>query len=1536
MKKTINEYPNYNQTGTVAKQLATSKSTMGSTPSDLNKSSPSPTTTGKTPKKPAALKARELQVDQQFPDEKGNMLKVISPFNQGRNKEAIVVQDEKTKEYFTLGKDDMVNLGQVDESIDDIFDRKKNLARKLARKGNKLKQLIRAAKFDKQESNGGVIFEINFNSAEVVKSALDAPIKCGFEAETVWTDVSASGGFEELDNSMSWYDVSRIIDDFTSHRDIDSVDYSYREWLQDGPLIDIEGDIVERMADEYLEDEYKLDEYIEEFIDMDDVEDYRDDIMADLRSKTTQQDMFTDNDEESSKENDIEYAERQDWDKSAWAREFVETEHRDEFLEWAREQIRDNGEAWDEANEEAEQKYDVRDWMLEVYGNWYDMLSAHDIYVPGPDDDEGEGGLEEVADLMIDWANENSRSDMVRAGGYHSGKSVDNTYWRVENDPSIDGSGAKAEIISPVYDTPREMLTEMKSLFEYFNENNVETNRSTGLHVTMSMMGEGLDINHLKLAVLLGDQYVLKQFGREFNSYTSSQQKNIVQYANRIAKEGDIDQLSSQFKELENMLGRGISYTKYSSINFKSAKNEDGNQLIEFRIMGGGNYDQQFEKVSKAIIRYGATLQAAYNPDAYKKDYIKAIMKLVNAVKDGNVDDGEVKKTLGGGEIPATPFADAVKQLMHRDMYLDGLENVKAVEWYIANDDIEGAKSAFMWVMQNILTGIAADKAQAKRTSKIVRAIREKQRQLGVTNDDIMKRVYSFYMSMHSIQNKGVLLRKAAGALTAITMKPVDLPQIQVVKYDSNTESLLMNLKRYNELMFNNSIEPPLTTADFKVVDIVLLSKALKLKHEGQSGAELEQFRKQYGIEPGITGEAKDNEWIVVGTGASRASLEYGIEVVRESISAFDKFDRLPLQEQLAILAKVDKRKLDEAWNKKKQVKAKEPKPKAKAGRTKHPYKGRLVGEDAENNVNETPLKSFDELHRWQITYNNGKTRTVRAKTSSRARDRASDDPNLRIIGIRSVKDLGPINIIEGAVPETNMPDEYRQIMSKPLLGSDLKGQMYAYQIVPDPAMLKEFRIQIANAGKEADLRPIFKSFAQAKLHPTQKKKVGLGESIEESVIGKTPAASKYIVAINNLLALNPPHNFLIGTKGERGPMVPTPGQQISSLNDSIQGTINGESTTALVSTLFKSDEIKLEYKRTEAEAAGKDPTKVTISNKEAYKIKPSDIFGDEKFNATQVFDKVIKNPILMQSEIGQIVIQLAEQIQQGKYPDMSQVPKEYITAITNYAGEYLGVLAMIKGIADFPTVDQWLEHLDVTNIAGITVQFPTSTNFALADSIGSFENSQTGNQILISSKAGKKGAPPSLNNLKVPTDMKRKQAYKTVIDFVESMQQASGAEQAFVGLNKIYEHNPDAIPEPVRKLLPFTEKDVAYISKFMDPVYDKQDLVKLEKKWQTILGLVNIDRVDGRATPGGIVLYTLIKTVIICVNQNNAYPNFESLAREILQKNFIQIFTDVKGGQLTSRVLWPNRDLATGKVELYSKASAIAPTKMKMSFSVT
>jgi hypothetical protein len=169
-------------------------------------------------------------------------------------------------------------------------------------------------------------------------------------------------------------------------------------------------------------------------------------------------------------------------------------------------------------------------------------------------------------------------------------------------------------------------------------------------------------------------------------------------------------------------------------------------------------------------------------------------------------------------------------------------------------------------------------------------------------------------------------------------------------------------------------------------------------------------------------------------------------------------------------------------------------------------------------------------------------------------------------------------------------------------------------------------------------------------------------------------------------------------------------------------------------------------------------------------------------------------------------------------------------------------------------------------------------------------------------------------------------------------MQGASAVEQPFLGINKLFEFAPDSINEVVRSVLPLSKQDITDLESMMDRKYTKNDWKQLPEKFHPLIKLIDktFARFSDTATPGGLIHYIITKDIINAVNERDAMPQFESMAREILQKNFIQIFARPKGEVLGFDILWPNVEMATGKVKLYSKASANDPKKAKMSFSVT
>ena len=647
------------QTGANAKANAVASPTTQKTTAKPDKGSPTTqgvdTTSTELPKY-TPIKAGDLDVDSEYNDKDGNPIgKVVSKVGDKPNPDKVVVQDKKGEYQLLDPKDEVHAL--VDEGKLGTLVKKTQSGIKFRSKDNQgVKKLARKNKLSEQGREQ--IFEINFNKKEIGQEALKAPIKCGFEAETVWSEVYGSSEDENWADENTWYEVEDALSDQHGRRAVSDIEENYREWILE-IAYDMEGEIIARMSQDRKEDEDYINDFVESMLDEDDIEEYKENYLDGM--------------------DEDQLEEYEDWDFIAWGRQYAEEEREDELVEWIEEEIRESGDAMDEAISEAEDEYDMDRWANREYGGWGSCLAEiGDYYLDNP---EGNGGgLEEVADYLNGWSEQNSDfTNRAEYGQYGSTSGYDT--WAVEDDSSIDTySGTGAEIISPVYSSPGKMLEEMKSLFNFFNDQGVETNHSTGLHVTMSYQGKGTSNNRvenspnkLKIAMLLGDKYLLSTFGRQNNSYAKSQIDSLKRKAAELKANPEN---TKTIKGIESILSKGIDTAKFSSINFKDQTDPDsGKQLVEFRIGGGDDYHLDFNKVAKAVIRYATTMKAGYTTegdDSYNKDYAKALFRFINQLDSiSDVDDERTKGRFDdGAEHPAV---NVLKGFFNKQNYVESM-----------------------------------------------------------------------------------------------------------------------------------------------------------------------------------------------------------------------------------------------------------------------------------------------------------------------------------------------------------------------------------------------------------------------------------------------------------------------------------------------------------------------------------------------------------------------------------------------------------------------------------------------------------------------------------------------------------------------------------------------------------------------------------------------------------------------------------------------------------------------------------------------
>jgi len=296
-------------------------------------------------------------------------------------------------------------------------------------------------------------------------------------------------------------------------------------------------------------------------------------------------------------------------------REEVEEELRDEFMgdndyyigEW----LNDNG----------------IDTMSEL-ANEYDLYWPHwteNTEFKAFDEDDMAPAAEDLEELV--------GIDVRVSGGYHNAERNDSSYI-IEPDGSLEPDDPEehgsAEVISPPMPLDQ-MIDHVKKVIQWSKSYGGYTNRKCGLHVGVSLPDMS-KVDYVKLALLMGDEYVLKTFGREMNTYCESVFKKIAGNRNEQTIAQAIDALKT------GMIGVASTALKYSV--FKSSGTTEKfvsanwkNQYIEFRSMGG-DYIDNIDKIVNTVYRYVRALVSAANPEMDRKEYISKLYKLVQKANE--------------------------------------------------------------------------------------------------------------------------------------------------------------------------------------------------------------------------------------------------------------------------------------------------------------------------------------------------------------------------------------------------------------------------------------------------------------------------------------------------------------------------------------------------------------------------------------------------------------------------------------------------------------------------------------------------------------------------------------------------------------------------------------------------------------------------------------------------------------------------------------------------------------------------------------
>jgi len=292
-------------------------------------------------------------------------------------------------------------------------------------------------------------------------------------------------------------------------------------------------------------------------------------------------------------------------------------------------------QAYDSAREDFNNDADQEEEWLESadLNTMRDIQSNYNInwvhyYTPTRDTNS----IEDVADRFsraigrhVESSHSYHRSGVTRPSDTES-------HYLIEPDSSIepddeDSDDGGLEFVSPALPVD-ELLDDLKKIKKWADSYGCYTNNTTGLHINVSVPswdGNDDNLDFVKLAVLLGDEYVLKQFGRLGNTYTKSALRiikdNIQLYPDKVLVL--LDQMKEHLNATAAKTIKGIIRDRRVSINVK-----DG--YIEFRSPGGDWLNSNFDKIESTLLRFVVAMDAAADETKYKEEYAKKLYELLD------------------------------------------------------------------------------------------------------------------------------------------------------------------------------------------------------------------------------------------------------------------------------------------------------------------------------------------------------------------------------------------------------------------------------------------------------------------------------------------------------------------------------------------------------------------------------------------------------------------------------------------------------------------------------------------------------------------------------------------------------------------------------------------------------------------------------------------------------------------------------------------------------------------------------------------
>ena len=276
----------------------------------------------------------------------------------------------------------------------------------------------------------------------------------------------------------------------------------------------------------------------------------------------------------------------------------------------------------------------------------------------------GEAGVDDVAQEIQDAIGMRVKG----SSGYHSAKRGSD-YFILEPDSSIDADErdgeAGLELVSPPMPL-NDCLDYLDKVFKWANDYGCRTDRSTGFHMGISIPDQTMEnVDHLKFTLFLGDEYVLRQFGRESNTYAKSMIKEMGQNIKRMGDANEAQKMLDTFKQGMNSVAANIMKNLIKSSNDRYVTVNIKKNYIEVR-SAGGDYLDSLDKIKLTLLRYVRAMGLAADPEAERQEYAKKLYKFLSPLVQGDEDVIKYFSQYSAGTLPATALKSFVKNVQQK------------------------------------------------------------------------------------------------------------------------------------------------------------------------------------------------------------------------------------------------------------------------------------------------------------------------------------------------------------------------------------------------------------------------------------------------------------------------------------------------------------------------------------------------------------------------------------------------------------------------------------------------------------------------------------------------------------------------------------------------------------------------------------------------------------------------------------------------------------------------------------------------------